>query len=164
MINSSILLVAFLLFARPALADSFTGRVVRIADGDTLTVLVDRTRVKIRLTEIDAPESGQAYGQRSKQSLTDLCAAKTAHVQWFSKDRYGRTLGRVTCESVDANTEQVRRGMAWVFDRYVTDLSLYKVQEQARAARVGLWADAHPVSPWEWRKARRDGSVKVDTN
>ena len=69
-------------------------------------------------------------------------------------DRYGRTVARVLCDVTDANAEQVRAGMAWVFDKYVTDRGLYAVQDEARAARRGLWADRDPVTPWEWRKAR----------
>jgi endonuclease YncB( thermonuclease family) len=72
-------------------------------------------------------------------------------------DREGpksRTLGRVWCGGIDANAEQVRRGMAWVFDRYVKDRSLYPLQDAARSTRLGLWADAAPVPPWEWRKTK----------
>jgi endonuclease YncB( thermonuclease family) len=97
------------------------------------------------LKEIDAPESKQAFGKRSRQSLAQICEKKSARVSWTEKDRNGRTLGRVWCGGIDANAEQVRRGMAWVFDRYVKDWSLY---------RLGLWADAAPVPPWEWRKAK----------
>lgn len=137
-------------FSCSAHAD-FTGKVVAVADGDTLTVLVDQRQIRVRLVDIDAPESGQAYGQQSKESLVGVCAGKEAQVADSGKDRYGRTLGRVTCDGVDANAEQVRRGMAWVFDRYVQDRSLYFLQEEARAARRGLWADLKPVPPWEWR-------------
>jgi endonuclease YncB( thermonuclease family) len=83
-----------------------------------------------------------------------ICEKKTARVSWSEKDRNGRTLGRVWCGGIDANAEQVRRGMAWVFDRYVKDRSLYPLQDAARSARLGLWADAAPVPPWEWRQAR----------
>jgi endonuclease YncB( thermonuclease family) len=100
-----------------ALAD-FNGPVVNVHDGDTVTVLVERTQVRVRLVDIDAPELGQAFGKRSRQSLADMCAGKTAHVADRGKDRYGRTLGHVSCAGVDANAEQVRRGMAWVFVRY----------------------------------------------
>ena len=70
-------------------------------------------------------------------------------------DRYGRTVARVRCHGVDACEQQLRTGMAWVFDRYVTDRSLYRLQDEARAAHRGLWADAQPVAPWEWRRATR---------
>ena len=133
----------------------FTGKVVNVADGDTITVLRDRTQVKVRLLEIDAPEKAQAFGEKSKQSLSDLCFNKTAALDDKGKDRYGRTLARVYCDGVDANAEQVRRGMAWVFDRYVTDRSLYVVQEEAKAFKRGLWKDLNPLPPWDWRKQSR---------
>ena len=84
-----------------------------------------------------------------------MCFGKTAEVADKGKDRYGRTLARVTCYGVDANAEQVRRGMAWVYERYVTDKTFYAVQEEAKAERRGLWQDDKSVSPWEWRKDKR---------
>src|SRR2546426_11259889 len=88
-----------------ACADS-SGRVVNVHDGDTLTVLVERTQVRVRLVDIDAPELKQAFGKRSRQSLADICAGKVADVAERGKDRYRRTLGRVTCAGTDANAEQ----------------------------------------------------------
>jgi endonuclease YncB( thermonuclease family) len=110
--------------------------------------------VRVRLKEIDAPELKQPFGKRSRQSLTDLCATKRARIMWTEKDRNGRLLARVWCSGIDANAEQVRRGMAWAFDRYVKDRSMYTLQERARATRLGLWSDSSPVPPWEWRQAR----------
>jgi endonuclease YncB( thermonuclease family) len=85
----------------------------------------------VRLREIDSPERNQPFGKRSRQSLSDICAKKRARVSWTGKDRNGRALGRVWCGGIDANEEQVRRGMAWVFD--VKDRSLYPLQEAARS-------------------------------
>ena len=133
----------------------FTGKVVAVADGDTITVLKDLQQVKIRLTEIDAPEKKQAFGNRSKESLSDLCFGKTATLIEKSKDRYGRTLARVTCDGTDANAEQVRRGLAWAYTKYLTDPQIKVLEEEARASRLGLWRDETPVPPWEWRKAKR---------
>jgi len=146
-----LLLLVLAFAAQTAWAETLVGRVVRVSDGDTLTVLIDRKQIKVRLTEIDAPESKQAFGQRSRQSLGDMCAGQDAVVQAAGRDKYGRVLGRVACRGVDANAEQVRRGMAWVFDRYVTDRSLYALQNEARASQVGLWADKSPTAPWAWR-------------
>lgn len=131
-------------------------KVVAIADGDTLTVLRDgHQRVKVRLTAIDAPESKQSFGHRSKQSLSDLCFDKTATLDDKGKDRYGRTLARVICDGTDANAEQVRRGMAWVYRKYAPRNSpLYAIEQEARTAKRGLWADAEPVPPWVWRKKK----------
>lgn len=140
------------LFAAPALA--FDGVVVSIADGDTLTVLNAGRMIKVRLAEIDAPERGQAFGNRSRQALANTCFQKRATVDDRGQDRYGRTIGKVRCAGTDANAAQVRSGMAWVYDRYSTsDSPLYALQDEARSARRGLWVDADPVAPWIWRRA-----------
>lgn len=129
------------------------GLVVAIADGDTLTVLnEDFQQVKVRLAEIDAPEKRQPFGTRARQSLGEICHEKRAEVRVVDVDRYKRVVGRVTCAGVDANAAQVRRGMAWVYDRYAKDKTLYRLQDEARSAGRGLWADRVPVAPWDWRK------------
>lgn len=138
-----------------ALAAGVVGRVVNVHDGDTLTLLVDHRQVRVRLVDIDAPELGQAFGKRSRESLAQMCAGQTAVVRDGGRDRYKRMLGRVTCAGIDANAAQVKRGMAWVFDRYVRDRSLYALQREALTEQRGLWADAHPVPPWDWRISAR---------
>lgn len=150
-------LIALLLCAAatPAAA-GLSCKVVGVSDGDTITALCPgNERVKVRLAEIDAPEKAQPFGARSKQSLSDLCFGRTARIDDRGRDRYGRTIGRVACAGTDANAEQVRRGLAWVYDRYVTDPDLYPLQDIARTERRGLWADISPTPPWEWRKSRR---------
>jgi|SRR5688572_23628137 endonuclease YncB( thermonuclease family) len=152
------LLLLLLVLAHPAWAETIVGKVVKVSDGDTLTLLVEREQIKVRLIEIDAPESKQAFGERSRKSLGEMCAGQQATVRYSARakyDKYGRMLGRVQCQGLDANAEQVRRGMAWVYDRHVTDRSLYALQNDARAAHVGLWADKHPTAPWDWRKHRK---------
>src|SRR5262245_4968527 len=109
--RARLLLLALALAAPAAWADTFVGKVVRISDGDTLTVLVDRKQVTVRLLEIDAPEKKQAFGQRSRESLAQMCASQVAVVNGSGRDKYGRVLGRVQCQGMDANAEQVRRGM-----------------------------------------------------
>jgi endonuclease YncB( thermonuclease family) len=143
-----------LLFVCVAASASPGYLVVGISDGDTITVSDGLRQTKVRLAEIDAPEKRQAFGGRSKQSLASLCFQKEALIESQGKDRYGRVIGRVHCAGIDANAEQVRQGMAWVYDRYVTDRSLYPLQETARTARRGLWADPSPVPPWEWRRRK----------
>ena len=136
----------------PACADTFNALVVGITDGDTIKVLKDdKEQIKVRLVEIDAPEKKQAFGNRSRQTLSDYCFNKIATLTDKGQDRYGRTLAHVNCNGVDVNAELVKVGMAWVYDRYVTDRSLYALQDAAKAARRGLWADPDPVPPWEWR-------------
>lgn len=134
-----------------------TGEVVGVTDGDTVTVLRDREPVKVRLTEIDAPERKQPFGQRSRQHLADLVFRREVLVVEHGEDRYGRMLGRLNLGAVDANEAQVRSGMAWVYDKYVVDRSLYGLQDEAKRARRGLWADPEPVPPREWRRSRRGG-------
>ena len=124
-----------------------------VHDGDTLTVLVERRQVKVRLTDIDAPELGQPFGMKSKQSLSELCFGKSAVLDVRGQDRYRRTIARVTCAGTDANAEQVRRGMAWTYTRYApADSPLFALERGARAAQRGLWADGEPMPPWEWRR------------
>lgn len=133
--------------------------IVAIADGDTLTarceVQGEVQTIVVRLSQIDAPEKRQPWGERSRQHLAASCFKKSATVREETRDRYRRMVARVECEGVDANAEQVRAGMAWVFDRYVTDRSLYVLQAEAQEARRGLWHDAYPVPPWQWRLSKR---------
>lgn len=154
--------VAFLalLALAPAARADFVGNVVSVHDGDTMTVLVNQRQVKVRLVEIDAPELGQAFGKSSRQSLAEMCARQNATVSQRGTDRYNRVLGRVTCRGLDANAEQVRRGMAWVFVRYAPKGSaLYAVQEDARGWRRGLWSQSDAVAPWVWRQTHRASEV-----
>lgn len=142
-------------FALAILVTTFAAhahQVIGIADGDTITLLVDKKPVKIRLANIDAPEKKQAFGQRSKQSLSKMCWDKDAQYAAQTIDRYKRTVAVVTCADVEANRAQVQRGMAWVYVRYNKDHTLPDIQARAKAGNQGLWADVAPVPPWEWRK------------
>ena len=150
------LLTTLLLVVGTATAAELSGIVTEVQDGDTLTLVNWQATYKIRLADIDAPEWKQAYGKDSRASLFHMCGLKLATAETQGEDRYGRTLARMTCAGVDANAEQVRRGMAWVYDRYVTDKTLYAVQEEAKAERRGLWHDDQPMPPWEGRKNNRE--------
>lgn len=153
---ATICLACLAVILESANAGELVGRVVKITDGDTLTVLVAKKQIKVRLTDIDAPERRQPFGTRSRQSLAELCAGKDARVAEHGEDRYGRTLGRVYCAGVDSNAEQTRRGMAWVYAKYATkDSPLYDLQREAQAMRRGLWTDPKPMPPWEWRRGTR---------
>ena len=141
-----------------ATAETLTGKVVGVHDGDTLTLLDNSNRqVKIRLAEIDAPESHQPYGSRAKQELSELAFGRSAVVQVQDIDRYGRTVGRITVDEVDVNAEMVRRGAAWVYRKYAKDQSLFTIEQQAKDAKAGLWAlpEADQMPPWEWRKMKK---------
>lgn len=143
-------------------AATITGRVVAVADGDTITVLDHtNTQHKIRLAGIDAPEKKQAFGNASKKSLSDLVYGKQVDVDWQKQDRYGRTVGKVIISGLDANLEQIKRGMAWFYKKYQNELvmddrlSYLRAHETAQSGRVGLWADKEPMTPWDFRKAQR---------
>lgn len=150
----SIILAASLALPPLAWAD-FTGEVVGVADGDTITVLRDNEQVKVRLAEIDAPEKAQPFGNKSKQALSALVHGKAVLVVEQGNDRYKRTIGRVYQGDVDVNAEQIKRGMAWVYRKYSKDVSLLPLEDEAKAQRLGLWGDGEPVPPWEWRKSKR---------
>lgn len=129
-----------------------TGMAVRVLDGDTAEILTaDKQRIRVRLANIDAPEKSQAFGQRSKENLTDLIAGKQVDVLDQGGDQYGRRIGRIYVGNTEANVEQVRAGMAWVYTRYNHDPALPVIQAQARQNRKGLWADPNPVQPWNFR-------------
>ena len=157
------LIFALLLLAfQSAEADTLPGRVVGIADGDTLTVSDQkREQHKVRLSGIHAPEKSQPFGQRSKQSLSDLAYGRSVSVDWRKRDRYRRIVGKVFEGGRDVNLEQVRRGLAWHYKHYQKEQdTIYRpryadAENEARAKRRGLiWVDPKPVPPWDWRKAR----------
>ena len=108
----------------------------------------------MRLGEIDTPESRQPYGQRAKQALSDLVFNQQARVVVQDTDRYGRTVGRVYVGSLDVNAEMVKQGAAWVYRQYLKDQSLLAIEQQAKAAKRGLWGlpEAERCPPWDWRK------------
>lgn len=134
------------------------GKVVGVADGDTITVLDAQHRQhKIRLAGIDAPEKKQPFGTRSKQNLSALVFGKTVAVEWGKRDRYQRIVGKVLVAGHDASLEQLRAGLAWWYRQYAKeqtpeDRALYEAAEaEAGTARRGLWSDSKPIPPWDWR-------------
>jgi endonuclease YncB( thermonuclease family) len=140
-------------------AATLQGKVVSVADGDTVTVLDDnKTQHKIRLQGIDAPEKSQPYGQKSKQSLSNLVHSKIVTVEFEKKDKYGRTVGKVLLNGTDVCLEQIKLGMAWHYKKYESeqpkeDREIYARTEQAaKAQSVGLWKDKSPTPPWEFRR------------
>lgn len=146
----------------PAGSQTLTGRVVRIADGDTVTVLDStNTQHRIRLQGIDAPESHQAFGTQSKKSLSDLIFDREVTVEYEKTDQYGRIVGKILLDGKDINLEQVKAGMAWHYKEYqreqsAEDRELYaRAEDEARNARRGLWVDANPVEPGAFRKEQK---------
>jgi endonuclease YncB( thermonuclease family) len=153
----------FLLLTSPLLcAETLVGKVVKVADGDTITVLDSQhTQHRIRLVGIDAPEKKQPYGQASKKSLSDLVFGKQVVVDFNKLDRYKRVIGKVSQNGEDVNLAQVKRGMAWHYKKYqneqeLDERSLYAQEEYlAQRDHKGLWSDKEPVAPWDFRKSKK---------
>jgi endonuclease YncB( thermonuclease family) len=152
-----LLLVAMLLSlpasnGRCLLFETFQGKVVTVKDGDSIVVLRDRKEVQVRLNGVDAPEKGQAFGNRAKKFTQASCYNSLVTVREVGLDRYGRTLAEVTLpDGRSLNQEIVRAGYAWWFRRYSNDEALLRLEAEARSARRGLWVDRDPIPPWEYR-------------
>lgn len=169
------LALALLVSAGAVWADTVTGRVVAVTDGDTIKVLdSDKRQHTIRVAGIDAPEKKQPFGQRSKENLSRLVFGKEVDVQWSKHDRYQRIVGKVMvaepgCQrpgcskTLDAGLGQVTAGFAWWYRKYAReqateDAARYESAEaDARTRRLGLWSDAEPMPPWDWRKGKNGG-------
>jgi endonuclease YncB( thermonuclease family) len=147
-----------------ARAAELTGRVVGVTDGDTLTLLTDdKQQVRIRLAEIDAPESSQPWGARAKDALSALILSQRVRVTYTGKDQYGRTLGRVYVSGRDVNLQMVRMGDAWAYRQYMTDSAFFGVESEARFKKSGLWSlpVRQRVAPWDWRHNGNDAAVSI---
>ncbi len=140
-------------------AEELIGKVIKVSDGDTITVLDNNNQKhKIRLKGIDAPESQQSYGDISTQSLAELVYDKEVAVSWDKKDKYYRILGKVIVDGRDVNYEQLKKGLAWYYKQYEKDLNdedkkkYSEAEEWARNYSEGLWADSNSMPPWEFRR------------
>jgi endonuclease YncB( thermonuclease family) len=142
--------------AGPAAAEEFMGRVVGVTDGDTIKVLHANQSETVRLLGVDAPEKRQAYGDRARRFTADLAFDRTVTVRTSGRDRNGRLLGEVVLpDGRSLSQELVRAGYAWWFRKYSRDIGLARLEEEARHDRRGLWADAVPQAPWEYRISGR---------
>jgi len=129
--------LSFILLILLSTSTSFTGKVIKVTDGDTIVVLTeDKTQVKIRLEAIDCPESNQAFGNKAKQAVSELCFNKEVTIIKSGEDRYGRTLGFVFVGDVNVNKE------------------LAELETTARKNKVGLWSESNPVAPWDFRRKK----------
>jgi endonuclease YncB( thermonuclease family) len=162
---------ALWIVAHFAWGDTLSGKVVGVADGDTITVLdASHQQHKIRLQGIDATEKAQPFGQRSKENLSRLVFNKDVWVEWAKRDKYQRIVGKVwvqpascpTCPmTLDVGHAQITVGLAWWYRKYANeqlpaDRGAYEFsEEEAKAKRVGLWVDSLPIPPWDWRKGER---------
>ena len=155
--------LCLLFFTLVSFAEELIGKVIKVSDGDTITVLdSNNQKHKIRLKGIDAPESQQAFGDISTQSLSELVYDKEVLVTWDKKDKYYRILGKVIVDGNDANYEQLTKGLAWYYKQYEKDLSdedrkkYSEAEEWARNYTEGLWADSNSIPPWEFRRKRKN--------
>lgn len=168
--RSSLCLLFLASIACTALGSEFVGRVVGVADGDTITVLVDgHDSVKVRLAGIDAPEKAQPFGTVSKRHLSDRVFGRSVTVEWTKKDKYSRVIGRVLVDGKDVCLDQVRSGFAWHYKLYANEqaaghrTAYAAAEEQARREKAGLWSQPNPVPPWEFRHPERS-TPPLDTS
>ncbi|MEQ9563660.1 MAG: thermonuclease family protein [Woeseiaceae bacterium] len=141
-----------------SVAETIEGKVVGITDGDTFTLLTPgKQQVKVRVAEIDAPERGQPYANRSRQKLAELLFQKEVSVQVQVVDRYKRPVGRPLVGDTDVTVEMIRAGAAWVYRTYSDDVALYELEREAKAGQRGLWSlpEYERVPPWEHRNGER---------
>lgn len=140
-----------------AQAEMLTGKVIHIADGDSLTIMRDNTQYKIRLLGIDAPERDQPYGKQARVALNRAINGKVVNADWNKKDDYGRLVAKVSYKQQDIGLQQIQKGMAWHYKQYVReqepeDQSRYAQAEyQAKRDKQGLWQDSKPIPPWDYR-------------
>ena len=153
--RTAVLFTAFLCIGNASADTSFRGDVVRILDGDTVEVM-DATKqtLRVRLANIDAPERRQAFGEVARQALATMAYRQKIEVIDKGGDQYGRRIGVLMLNGRDLNAAMVGQGMAWVYTRYNSDPTLPALEQRARAARIGLWADQNPTPPWQFRHAR----------
>ena len=160
----SLIILAILVSVSIAQAKTITGKVVGVADGDTITVLQDRTQYKIRLYGVDTPERGQDFGNRAKQFTSGMVFGKQVHVVQKAMLSYDRVVGMVYIGNTCFNQEVVRTGLAWIDQRYCKDSVCREwagLEAQARQSRIGLWSHPDPIPPWDYRRGDRSGSKVI---
>lgn len=149
----------------PKPVEQIPGKVVAVIDGDSLTLQrADQTKITVRLEGIDAPEWKQAHGEKSKEALATLVLSKDVTVRKTGEDKYGRTLGVVLAGDKDISLDLVESGSAWHFKKYNSDKRLAAAEEQARAARKGLWAGEDVIAPWEYRARHKVSEPGASTS
>jgi len=161
-ICTQLFLILLLLFSSslPAYSQSITGKVISVADGDTITILTsEKEQIKIRLSAIDTPEKKQAYGQKAKDFTSSMVAGKNVTIEKETIDKYGRTVAMVLIDGLNLNKEIVKQGHGWVYRKYCQKAfcgEWLELEREAREAKIGLWADSKPVPPWIWRHGEKN--------
>jgi micrococcal nuclease len=138
----------------PSVDNTTSYRVIGLKDGDTFELLIDNSTQVVRLAHIDCPEKKQPFGQKAKQFVSDMCFGKYVTLIHNNKfDRNKRLIAEVILQDgTNLNKELVKNGLAWHFKKYSKDNSYADLENEARASKVGLWADNNPIAPWTWRK------------
>ena len=151
-----------LLLVLPLWANTLTGKVVKVIDGDTIHILlVSQNIEKIRLAGIDSPERKQAHGQKAKKHLISLVASKTVKISYSKRDRYGRIVGKILLKGSDINLKMVQAGYAWHYKKYQREqvpddrLSYAVAENNARKHNLGLFQNK-AIPPWKWRKNKKN--------
>ena len=153
----SLVLLLLILAFTISFAASFTGKVVRVLDGDTIEVLVNKEPIRIRLANIDCPEKKQPYGSAAKKYVLKIAAHEMVTVEAETKDRYGRTIGEVILPNGGSlNRQLIRDGYAWHYKKYSKSALLANLENEAHMNKVGLWQDKEPIAPWDWRRGKRE--------
>ena len=135
-----------------ALPESFSAKVIGVADGDTLTVLLNRKQYNVRVAGIDAPEKGQAFSQKAKKHLSSLVLGKQVSGVRESVDQYGRNVCTLTIDSKNVEKEMLREGLAWHYQKFSRAADLQQLEDDAKAKKLNIWSEAGPVAPWDWRR------------
>ena len=149
-----IILVLLVSFHNPPLV-TITGKVVKVVDGDTFDVLDSSFKtIRIRMNGIDAPEKKQAFGEASRKQLASLCAGKVVRIIKYSTDRNKRWIADSYVDGISLSHRMIQDGMAWHFVKYSSDTTLARLEQQARAKKIGLWSDPHAIAPWYYRSKR----------
>jgi micrococcal nuclease len=163
MLKKSFLLCLFILVLSIGCNKNTTlYKVVGVKDGDTMVLLSpDNQSITVRLSEIDCPEKNQAFGQAAKQFTSDLCFGKMVKLIGNQHDRYGRKVGQVELENgTNVNYEIVKQGYAWQYRAYSKNMELASLEAHAREGRLGLWQDANPTPPWNFRREAKTTRVE----
>ena len=152
------ILILLILFLFTSCSTASKSKVIHISDGDTITVMNDGKKEKIRLYGIDTPVMKQSFGKEAKAFTESMVSGKTVNVEAITTDRYGRTVGIVHVDGNSLSEEIVKSGYAWVYDRYCKKDICNKwqqLEEAARQSKTGLWSQDDPVEPWVYRKANK---------
>lgn len=160
-IKSYLFLFALILLPTISFSTTITGKVISVADGDTITILTQQhEQIKIRLSAVDTPEGNQAYGNKAKAFTSFLVKGKNVSIEPETIDKYGRTVAMVFVNGLNLNKEIVANGQGWVYRKYCKGAfcdEWLEMEKKAREAKIGLWADKDPTPPWEWRHGQNNG-------